>query len=71
MSCSECVDLGAKRYQFFREYMNAVAVLNASWTAADAEHHRELQATADEARINFSRADAAFRQHQDRHAVPN
>jgi hypothetical protein len=75
MSCSECVHLSEERDRLFRAYANAVAVLkasrNASHASIDAEHHRKLLATTDEARMKLILGDSKFRQHQDMHAVPN
>jgi len=71
MTCEECDALALKRDLLWRAYSDAVAVLNAAYTPADAGALTKLRAKTDEARIGFNLAETKFRQHQDSHVLPN
>jgi hypothetical protein len=71
MDCPQCNALAGRRNRLWREYSEAATILNASYASPDAEHYMRLRALADVSLIEFQLAEAEFRQHQDRHAVPN
>jgi hypothetical protein len=71
MQCPECNSLACRRNRLWRLYSRAV--LDAAYRSSYANPQRyiELRAVVDDARIDLKLAEAEFRQHRAKHAVPN
>lgn len=66
MNCEECTRLAFERQKRERTYLNALGDL----TAASRHQYLTLRTLVREAESDLTRADAEFRQHQDRHELP-